>query len=232
MKIDNVDIFIRDSNAISVIDKVRTVDEEMLDSHISAAKAFGFRTYFIKSSKFRSEKNGLKNPILCYGRANKIGYLDYSEIESNSDWINLWKVYVPESNNIGTELNDDNQNAFVGAPKTICTETFLVVGFDLGLNKSSANNLVCYLKTKFARYLHKAAKVSQHGTAKTYQFVPLQDFSGSSDIDWTKSLSKIDVAAQKKYKLDINEIDAQLYAKYNLSKEEITFIETHVKEMK
>ena len=232
LKIDNVDIFIRDSNAISVIDKVRTVDEEMLDSHISAAKAFGFRTYFIKSSKFRSEKNGLKNPVLCYGRANKIGYLDYSEIESNSDWINLWKVYVPESNNIGTELNDDNQNAFVGAPKTICTETFLVVGFDLGLNKSSANNLVCYLKTKFARYLHKAAKVSQHGTAKTYQFVPLQDFSGSSDIDWTKSLSKIDVAAQKKYKLDINEIDAQLYAKYNLSKEEITFIETHVKEMK
>ena len=75
-------------------------------------------------------------------------------------------------------------------------------------------------------------KVTQDNSRDVWRNVPLQDFTNNSDIDWTKSISKIDVAAQKKYKLDINEIDAQLYAKYNLSKEEITFIETHVKEMK
>ena len=75
-------------------------------------------------------------------------------------------------------------------------------------------------------------KVTQDNSRDVWKYVPLQDFTSSSDIDWTKSVSKIDAVAKNKYKLDINEIDAQLYAKYKLSKEEITFIETHVKEMK
>ena len=41
-----------------------------------------------------------------------------------------------------------------------------------------------YLKSKFARYLHSMAKISQHGTRATYRFVPTVDFSASSDIDW------------------------------------------------
>ena len=60
------------------------------------------------------------------------------------------------------------------------------------------------------------AKISQHGTAKTYRFVPLQDFSDNSDIDWSKS---------------IPEIDKQLYAKYDLNEDEITFIESMIKSM-
>lgn len=46
--------------------------------------------------------------------------------------------------------------------------------------------------------------------------VPLQDFTTSSDIDWSKSIA---------------EIDRQLYAKYGLDENEINFIETKVKEM-
>lgn len=123
---------------------------------------------------------------------------------------------MPYANNIGTELNDDNQNAFIGMPNTICTETFLVVGADLGLNEASATTLCVYLKTKFARFLHSLAKISQHGTAKTYRFVPLQDFTDKSDIDWSKSVA---------------EIDQQLYAKYNLDDTEIAFIESMIKPM-
>lgn len=44
----------------------------------------------------------------------------------------------------------------------------------------------------------------------------MQIFSEQSDIDWNKSVS---------------EIDKQLYNKYNLSKEEIEFIESNVKPM-
>ena len=59
-------------------------------------------------------------------------------------------------------------------------------------------------------------KVTQDNKKRTWKNVPLQDFTINSDIDWTKSIS---------------EIDQQLYKKYNLSLDEIDFIETHVKEM-
>ena len=216
LKIQNLDIFVRDSNAIRILQKVNCDGAVNLDNYISAAKAFGFRTFFIKDARFRSSYADLDNPIKCYGRAGKIGYVEESEIPSHKEWISKWKVYVPESNNIGTELNDDNQNAIVGEPQSICTETYLVVGADLDLSETSANNLSIYLKTKFARYLHGVAKISQHGTAKTYRFVPLQDFTEHSDIDWSKSIA---------------EIDQQLYRKYNLSDDEIAFIEKMIKPM-
>lgn len=59
-------------------------------------------------------------------------------------------------------------------------------------------------------------KMSQNVTQIVYQYVPLQDFTDKSDIDWSVSIANI---------------DKQLYKKYGLSEEEITFIETHVKEM-
>ena len=65
-------------------------------------------------------------------------------------------------------------------------------------------------------FLHSLAKISQHGTSKTYQYIPLQNFELESDIDWSKS---------------VNEIDQQLYSKYNLTVEEIEFIEESIKPM-
>ena len=84
------------------------------------------------------------------------------------------------------------------------------------LNKTSANNLRKYFTSKFARFLHSLAKASQDATSKTYRFVPLQDFTNNSDIDWRKSIS---------------EIDAQLYKKYKLTEEEIAFVESMIKPM-
>ena len=206
LRFRDLDIFVRYSKAIDIVSKVVPDGTDTLSNYISAAKAFGFRTFFINDPRFKSDSAGLSVPIKCYGRSGKIGYVERAEITSHVDWISLWKVYVPESNNIGTELNDDNQNSFVGEPNSICTETFLVVGATLGLDEASANNLSGYLKTKFARFLLSLAKISQHGTAKTYRFVPLQDFSKP----WT---------------------DAELYAKYGLTDDEIAFIEATIKPM-
>lgn len=72
------------------------------------------------------------------------------------------------------------------------------------------------MKTKFARYLHSLCKVIQHGTKQTYKFVPMQDFTHDSDIDWTKSISQI---------------DEQLFEKYNLNEEEKEHIKSSIKEM-
>ena len=73
-----------------------------------------------------------------------------------------------------------------------------------------------YVKTKFARTMLGVLKITQHNPASTWRYVPLQDFTSASDIDWSKS---------------VHEIDEQLYQKYGLSENEVGFIETNVKEM-
>ena len=207
LKIPEFDIFIRNSKGLTILNKVYAIEKDnSIAPYVSSAKAFGFRTFFIKDRKFRTTSSECAIPIKCYGRGNRIGFVEKKEVLSNRAWIDRWKVYVPESNNIGTELNDDNQNAFVGNPRTVCTESFLVIGAELDLNKKKSANLCSYLKTKFARFMLTFAKNSQHGTSKTYRFVPLQDFSRS----WT---------------------DAELYAKYKLTDEEIAFIESMIKPM-
>ena len=207
LKMEGIDIFLRDSKAFSILDKVQAKDKDKsLSDHISAAKAFGLRTFFINDSRFMASASQCKNPVRCFGRKGRVGYVERDIISSHRGWIDNWKVFVPESNNIGTELNDDNQNSFIGAPGSICTETFLVVGADLNLDETAAKNLCSYLRTRFARFMLSLAKNSQHGTSKTYRFVPVQDFTQS----WT---------------------DADLYEKYGLSPEESSYINQMIKPM-
>lgn len=218
LKTPDSDILIRHSIALEIISKVKShKDFKTFESHISSRKPFDLEGNVVNDAKkFRLDKKGLKKPIMCYGKSKKIGYVERDEITKNANWIDNYKVFAPYANNIGTELNDDNLNAFVGEPKTICTETYIVIGATLNLDLITSTKLVKYFFTKFARFMHSLPKVSQHGTSKTYKFVPLQNFTAKSDIDWSKSTE---------------EIDKQLYAKYRLTKEEIEFIESMIKPM-
>lgn len=215
-KIKEVDIFIRDAHAIAILDRIlKEKNIDFMTNYISSRKPFGIDGNFTESELFLSDKNELAN-IECYGKAKSIGYIKKDDVKNHKDWISVWKVYMPYVNNIGTELNDDNQNTFIGEPNSVCTETFLVAGAELNLNKYECIALSKYLRSKFARFLHSLAKTSHHATVKTYQFVPLQDFSDKSDIDWSKSIA---------------EIDQQLYAKYKFSKDEIDYVESKIKPM-
>ena len=217
LKSDGADTFIRHGIAILIIEKVSNcIDYKSFSSYISVLRPFGFRGYFINNEKFRHESEGLKEPIICYGRGKVVGYVEKEEIKVKKEWISNYKVYTPRANNIGTELNDDNLNTFIGEPNTICTESYIVVGAELNLNYTSAQNLKKYFTTRFVRFQHSLTKASQDATAKTYKFVPLQDFTSTSDIDWSKS---------------IPEIDKQLYAKYKLTEAEIAFVESMIKPM-
>ena len=207
LKFGDLEIFVRYSKAIDIIQKVLSHEGFVsISGHISSRKPFGLDGNFNRTEAFHSDSSELVSPVICYGKAKTVGYIERAVIRSHVEWIDNWKVFMPYANNIGTELNDDNQNAFVVSPGTACTETFLVVGAELGLNEESATNLSNYLKTRFARFLLSLAKISQHGTAKTYRFVPLQDFSKP----WT---------------------DAELYAEYHLTPDEIAFIEATIKPM-
>lgn len=216
MRVPGFDIFIRDARCLSIIDKVKEAKQSSFEDAISPLRPFGFRGYFVNDASFRASVEGLTQPIICYGKGKKEGFVERQEINVHTEWIDEYKVYIPRANNIGTELNDDNLNGFVGQPKTICTESYLVVGGGMDLSEQECSNICSYFKTHFARYMHSLAKASQDATSKTFKFVPLQDFTSSSDIDWSKSVAEIDQA---------------LYKKYGLSDEEVAFIERTIKPM-
>lgn len=214
MKIDGLDIFVRNFDAVKILNKVGH-ESGNVSMITSPRKPYGFSGYFIKDKNFKNSIDGLKKPVRIYGKG-KIGFVEDELITSHREWIDGYKIFTARSNNIGTELNDDNLNTIIGMPNEIVTETYLVIGGDLSLTLESATSLSNYLKTKFVRFLISLAKASQDASRVTYRFVPLQDFTSESDIDWSKSIS---------------EIDQQLYKKYGLSQIEIDFIEDKVKEM-
>lgn len=218
LKTKGSDILIRHAVAVDILQKIKSdKDFQSFEDYISSRKPFGLEGNIVSDpSIFRPDKKGLTDPVLCYGKGMKIGYLEKNEITKNKIWIDRYKVFAPYANNIGTELNDDNLNSFIGEVNTISTETYIVIGAELELSKDSANNLIKYFSTKLVRFMHSLSKVSQHGTAKTYKFVPFQDFKLESEIDWSKS---------------IEEIDVQLYKKYQLTSKEVDFIENMIKPM-
>ncbi len=129
------------------------------------------------------------------------------------DNLMKYKVFVPKSNGSGA-IGEVLSTPLIGQPLIGHTQTFISIGsFD---TEYEANSLLKYLKTKFARTMLGTLKVTQDNKKATWLNVPLQDFTATSDIDWSKSVS---------------EIDKQLYKKYNLNTEEIEFIESKVKEM-
>ncbi|HFI0177554.1 TPA: Eco57I restriction-modification methylase domain-containing protein [Streptococcus suis] len=214
---DDVDIFIRDHRILNILTKIEATHQHKgkISEIASPRKPYGFSGFFIRDKRFYADASGLTNPVVCYGKG-AVGYVERAEITTKTEWIDCWKVLTARANNIGTELNDDNFNTIIAGPGTICTETYIVLGADLDLTEQQAHNLSNYMKTKFARLLHATAKSSQDAARTTYKFIPLQDFTSHSDIDWSQSIA---------------ELDAQLYRKYRLSDDEIEFIESKVKEM-
>ena len=130
-----------------------------------------------------------------------------------NSYLDSYKLFIPEANNTG-KFGETLTEPIVGFPGDGSADTYLSAGqFN---SEIDVNNFICYMRTKFFRALLGVKKVTQHCPPHVWGMVPLQNFTVSSDIDWSKS---------------IHEIDLQLYRKYGLSKEEIDFIETHVKEM-
>ena len=134
------------------------------------------------------------------------------------DFLNYYNVFVPEANGtgaIGEVLSTPVIGVpVIGVPVIGHTDTFLSIGKFASAEEASA--CLKYVKSKFARCLLGTLKATQHNPKDTWANVPMQDFTANSDIDWSKS---------------IEEIDIQLYAKYNLSKDEIAFIESMIKPM-
>ena len=153
--------------------------------------------------------------VKILGRKNKqrvYRYIKEQYIENKTN-LNSYKAVMPEATGIG-KFGEAIYPPHVEGPGIGFTQTFISMGcFD---HPYEAESIVKYIKSKFCRTMLGTLKVTQHTSISAWKNVPQQDFSPQSDIDWSQS---------------IHDIDQQLYKKYGLSREEIDFIETNVKEM-
>ena len=153
--------------------------------------------------------------IRIFGRKNnertyKFIRRDYVNNVANLD---KYKLFMPKANGTGA-FGEVLTLPEISEPGVGATESFVSIGlFDTA---EECDNLLKYIKSRFMRAMLGVVKITQDLTPSKWKYVPLQDFTAHSDIDWSKSVA---------------EIDQQLYRKYDLTADEIEFIETHVKEM-
>lgn len=146
------------------------------------------------------------------GRARAYRWIR-SEYLSGPKNFRSFKVVVPKANGSGV-LGEALSSPVVVGPQVAVTQTFVTIGcFNA---EATADACLKYVKSKFARALLGVLKITQDNPARVWQYIPLQDFTAESDIDWTQPISGI---------------DQQLYAKYDLDADEMAFIESNIKAM-
>lgn len=188
---------------------------KVTDSRLTASSFERMPSLFLKNPPSKERKEGKKEYVQILGlsgskRVYRWFRKDYlNEVPS----LNSYKVIISSANGSGA-LGEALSTPLIGQPLIGHTETFMSIGSFEKLSEAEA--CLKYIKTKFARALLGVLKVTQHNSPDKWKYVPLQDFTSTSDIDWSKT---------------IPDIDQQLYKKYGLSNDEINFIETHVKEM-
>lgn len=132
--------------------------------------------------------------------------------------LDAFKILLPKSNGSSSVLSDLQTNVIgtpiLAKPGTGHTQTFISIGAFKDENEGRA--ALKYISTKFSRILIGILKVTQDNKKSVWKYVPMQDFTQKSDINWSKS---------------VHEIDLQLYKKYNLTDDEISYIESKIKEM-
>lgn len=210
-------VVIRDVLAQSIFSKVTDVEGDYFKSNnfssLVSSQAFFGQDYNLNSNwaGFSMSQDNINN-TKCY--VNKrlapmgYGWMPRSEIQKNKETIDINKVYIPEAGGNGNDAIVLGK-PFYGEPNSVCSKTYLIIGFDSekhNYSKEQCFNIISYIRTRFFRFLVSIKKKTQHGDKEVYQLVPLQDWSKP----WT---------------------DEELYAKYNLSPDEIAYIESMIKPM-
>jgi hypothetical protein len=213
---DGLDIILSSSFSYNIISKVTSNEFQSITSITKGRNAFGILGMDAERISKPTHTGNLYE-LRC--KYEEIRYVDKKYVTKNIDLAENWKVFISKGNG-GAGLLTDNKEVsilgkpYIGKPKSVCTDSLIPIGNFK--TKSEAIALSSFIKSKFFRFMIGILKTSQNVLQNVYQFVPLQDFSSKSDIDWSKS---------------IEEIDKQLYKKYRLTKEEISFIESMIKPM-
>jgi site-specific DNA-methyltransferase (adenine-specific) len=202
-RLDEFDVFVRDSNAVSILQKVLALEEPSVNTILARDKEFGWTSNF---DGFRARKMVGDVP-LHYIRAGKrsVGYIPREAVLKSGHLIDLWKVMVPKAGSDGGQRIPDVVlgKPLIASSPSVCTQSFL---FFYCETKEQARSITSYYQTKFFRFLVSLRKMTQDATHSTYTWVPLQSW----DFDWT---------------------DEMLYSKYSLTDEERSYIEQVIRPM-
>lgn len=222
-------VVIRDPQTYTIIEKINTVNNNYFsDTNMNMSGLVSAKHFFDNSLLLTSNWTGYKDKkddeycIKYYVNINKertYRWISLDQLPKHKETKDLHKVYIPGAGGKGSDDDLILGKPFYGEPNSVCSQTFLVIGYDAekhNLSKEECQNIIKYIYTKFFRYLVSIKKKTQNGPRGVYQFVPLQNFTSNSDIDWSKSIS---------------DIDQQLYAKYDLTADEIALIEYKIKPM-
>ena len=197
------DIFIRDHRAVGILERVQNCGELTMDKVVSSDTPFGLATNF--SDHEPKPFRGSVELYLTERGRRVVVHTARSTIQKNSHLIDSWKVLLPEAyGERGAIPALVLGPSIVAPPASVCTQTYLVAG-PLG-SKREAESLQSYTKTKFFRFLVSLRKITQHALRSTYSWVPQQTW----DRDWT---------------------DKELYKKYGITKDEVTFIDSMIRPM-
>lgn len=203
-----------DGRSIDSIIFPQTKVNKLLDEKFPTERRIR-HNWFEKFPDIFKATQGMNHDIKIIGleKGNKRTERYVSKTILDDSNLGNWKVFLPEANGNGS-LGEVLSTPLIGAPFIGCSGTF--IQFGSFSNKVEAQNCMRYIKTKFCRVLLGTLKITQHNPKSVWKNVPLQNFTDASDIDWSQSTG---------------DIDKQLYEKYGLNEEEVTFIETHVKAM-
>ena len=209
--LNQFDTLIRSNAAVPILEKIVSKSSSYLNNLVLSINPFGFRTYFRGSDK------GDISILTSKGWAK----VKRTEITKGVEYVDMYKIivgrFVPSNGEMSVKPGDGYRvltEPQILSPQQINTETYIDTA--VFPTQEEAVNYKKYLCSKFARYLLRQGVTSVNVTRECFAFVPIQNFTNQSDIDWNKT---------------IPQIDQQLYAKYNLSEDEITFIEKMIKPM-
>lgn len=201
--LDQYPVFVRYNEAIDIIRKVKETGEKSIVSAISSRNPFGI------STNMRGKSTSGSDSVVLYS-SKDTGYIPRNDVTQNIDIIDQYKVMISRvtSEHAG-EPDKDGMFKVIAkmdqlAPGEVCTDSYVVAG--ASKDAAYTANFMCYLKTKFVRFLILQTLSSINLSRERYEFVPMQDFTKS----WT---------------------DEELYRKYGLTGDEIAFIEATIKPM-
>ena len=212
-------IVIRDSFARTIIQKVQSVEGEYqlqynFSMFVSPQHFFDKNGVLTTSWKgYAKERSNIFN--IKYYVSQQVenmgyGWIKESDIPKNREVLPLHKIFLSKAYNGGDSFpHQIIGRPIYGEPNSLCSQTYLVIGYDYKNNtytKEMCYNIMSYMKTRFFRFMVFIKKKTQDNPSSVFQFVPIQDFSKP----WT---------------------DIELYKKYNLSDDEIAYIESMIKPM-
>jgi site-specific DNA-methyltransferase (adenine-specific) len=177
---------------------------QKLEDPIFSKKVFSRKPFGFPTNFKNFKSNQFAGSIKIYGN-NEIGYIARDEVITNPQLIDKCKVLISKAYNGGYTYPHQIINTPIVADKgSCCTETYLVCW--AGDSIEEAKNVAQYITTKFFRFMVSIRKISQDNPKDRFDFVPSLDMSKF----WE---------------------DVDLYKRYNLTKDEIAFIEEMIRPM-